>query len=318
MESKTSAKKGKRESKKRNTFSDVGSPAHQKQELPKVRKEETLSRFILYSCTVEVDEKPDADYGTDEYLCIIPEDTDKKKKKKHAKLAWHLLDVMTWGTAGTNSWASGMSVLTLPSPWATLAKSVHNLKCLRKAKKTHKEQCVFMHMHCGHRFWCTDIKPNLCSLIPPPKKKKMFPCVKNRMTKMTVFGQHVMHFWFFEEMLWFTTWWLTSELYRSVQSLSTAWVLEINWISSWLRREPKHTRYFIWAEDPALFSTIINTSLNILLTIGGLQMHLFESALTENPVKLQQDGNKNTFHCAVPLCTNQTSRTDLSVSRWDH
>lgn len=175
-----------------------------------------------------------------------------------------------------------------------------------------------MHMHCGHRFWCTDIKPNLCSLIPPPKKKKMFPCVKNRMTKMTVFGQHVMHFWFFEEMLWFTTWWLTSELYRSVQSLSTAWVLEINWISSWLRREPKHTRYFIWAEDPALFSTIINTSLNILLTIGGLQMHLFESALTENPVKLQQDGNKNTFHCAVPLCTNQTSRTDLSVSRWDH
>lgn len=153
---------------------------------------------------------------------------------------------------------------------------------------------------------------------PPLKKKKMFPCVKNRMTKMTVFGQHVMHFWFFEEMLWFTTWWLTSELYRSVQSLSTAWVLEINWISSWLRREPKHTRYFIWAEDPALFSTIINTSLNILLTIGGLQMHLFESALTENPVKLQQDGNKNTFHCAVPLCTNQTSRTDLSVSRWDH
>lgn len=175
-----------------------------------------------------------------------------------------------------------------------------------------------MHMHCGHRFWCTDIKPNLCSLIPPSKKKKMFPCVKNRMTKMTVFGQHVMHFWFFEEMLWFTTWWLTSELYRSVQSLSTAWVLEINWISSWLRREPKHTRYFIWAEDPALFSTIINTSLNILLTIGGLQMHLFESALTENPVKLQQDGNKNTFHCAVPLCTNQTSRADLSVSRWDH
>lgn len=103
------------------------------------------------------------------------------KKKKHAKLfklAWHLLDIMTWGTAGTNSWASGMSVLTLPSPWATLAKSVHNLKCLRKAKK-HKEQCVFMHMHCGHRFWCTDIKPNLCSLIPPSKKKKMFPCVKN-------------------------------------------------------------------------------------------------------------------------------------------
>lgn len=85
MESKTSAKKGKRESKKRNTFSDVGSPAHQKQELPKVRKKETLSRFILYSCTVEVDEKPDADYGTDEYLCIIPEDTDKKKKKKTRK-----------------------------------------------------------------------------------------------------------------------------------------------------------------------------------------------------------------------------------------
>lgn len=82
MESKTSAKKGKRESKKRNTFSDVGSPAHQKQELPKVRKKETLSRFILYSCTVEVDEKPDADYGTDEYLCIIPEDTDKKKKTR--------------------------------------------------------------------------------------------------------------------------------------------------------------------------------------------------------------------------------------------
>lgn len=85
MESKTSAKKGKRESKKRNTFSDVGSPAHQKQELPKVRKKETLSRFILYSCTVEVDEKPDADYGTDEYLCIIPEDTDKKKKKKNTQ-----------------------------------------------------------------------------------------------------------------------------------------------------------------------------------------------------------------------------------------
>lgn len=57
----------------------------QKQELPKVRKKETLSRFILYSCTVEVDEKPDADYGTDEYLCIIPEDTDKKKKKKTRK-----------------------------------------------------------------------------------------------------------------------------------------------------------------------------------------------------------------------------------------
>lgn len=89
MESKTSAKKGKhkaKESKKRNTFSDVGSPAHQKQELPKVRKKETSSRFILYSCTVEVDEKPAADYGTNGYLCIIPEDTGKKnKKKKHAK-----------------------------------------------------------------------------------------------------------------------------------------------------------------------------------------------------------------------------------------
>lgn len=317
MESKTSAKKGKRKSKKRNTFSDVGSPAHQKQELPKVRKKETLSRFILYSCTVEVDEKPDADYGTDEYLCIIPEDTDKKKKK-HAKLAWHLLDVMTWGTAGTNSWASGMSVLTLPSPWATLAKSVHNLKCLRKAKKNTKSNVYSCTCTVDTDFDVLTSNQTSALWSPPPKKKKMFPCVKNRMTKMTVFGQHVMHFWFFEEMLWFTTWWLTSELYRSVQSLSTAWVLEINWISSWLRREPKHTRYFIWAEDPALFSTIINTSLNILLTIGGLQMHLFESALTENPVKLQQDGNKNTFHCAVPLCTNQTSRTDLSVSRWDH
>lgn len=52
-------KKGKHESKKINTFSDVGSPAHQKQELPKVRKKETSSRFILYSCTVEVDEKPE-------------------------------------------------------------------------------------------------------------------------------------------------------------------------------------------------------------------------------------------------------------------
>lgn len=184
MESKTSAKKGKRESKKRNTFSDVGSPAHQKQELPKVRKEETLSRFILYSCTVEVDEKPDADYGTDEYLCIIPEDTDKKKKKKHAKLAWHLLDVMTWGTAGTNSWASGMSVLTLPSPWATLAKSVHNLKCLRKAKKTTKSNVYSCTCTVDTDFDVLTSNQTSALWSPPPqKRKKCFHVLKTEWPK---------------------------------------------------------------------------------------------------------------------------------------
>lgn len=105
------------------------------------------------------------------------------KKKNHAKLfklAWHLLDVMTWGTAGTNSWASGMSVLTLPSPWATLAKSVHNLKCLRKAKKPQRAMCIH-----AHALWTQILmywhqtKPLLFDPPPPSKKKKMFPCVKN-------------------------------------------------------------------------------------------------------------------------------------------
>lgn len=145
------------------------------------------------------------------------------KKKKHAKLfklAWHLLDVMTWGTAGTNSWASGMSVLTLPSPWATLAKSVHNLKCLRKAKNT-KSNVYSCTCTVDTEFDVVTSNQTSALWSPPQKRKKCFHVLKTDWPKW-LFLDNVMHFWFFEEMLWFTTWWLTSELYRSVQSFPTA------------------------------------------------------------------------------------------------
>ena len=55
----------------------------------------------------------------------IPEDT-KKERQKLFRLVWHLLNVTAPGLSGTNSWASCISLLTLPSPWVTLLRSVHN------------------------------------------------------------------------------------------------------------------------------------------------------------------------------------------------